>query len=159
MHKCMSQILTRCTFSFFCFCFMQCVVELFGLDLSVAYEHAFVYIRQLAIQLRSGMPPHVAVLLRCVTAWRVRMTLSIFGSLLFSCAARWYTPMLQSVAVCCGFPCCSLLQSFAVFGSILQTVAVLLQSFGSLLAFLFRSCFGLVAGLLRCVAAWHMCTT
>jgi len=73
------------------------------------------------------------------------MTLSIFGSLLFSFAARWYTPMLQSVAVCCSFPCCSLFQSVAVFGSILQTVAVLLQSFGSLVAVLLRVCCGFVA--------------
>jgi len=35
----------------------NCVVELCGIDLDVAYQHAFVYIRELAITLRRGMQP------------------------------------------------------------------------------------------------------
>ena len=33
----------------------NCVVELYGVDPTASYQHAFVYVRQLALNLRNGM--------------------------------------------------------------------------------------------------------
>jgi nucleolar complex protein 2 len=47
----------------------QCVVELYSLDAAAAYEHAFVYLRELAVQLRQGIASKTAAAVSELTSW------------------------------------------------------------------------------------------
>lgn len=50
----------------------DCVVELFGLDLAVSYDHIFVALRQLAVLLRSALTTKEKESFRAVYCWQVR---------------------------------------------------------------------------------------
>ncbi|BDA42546.1 Nucleolar complex protein 2 homolog [Coccomyxa sp. Obi] len=60
----------------------SCVVEMFGLDMSVAYEHAFTYIRQLAAVLRSALSNKTTDAFREVYCWQTINTLELWAKLL-----------------------------------------------------------------------------
>jgi nucleolar complex protein 2 len=61
---------------------LQCVTELYGLDFVVAYEHAFVYIRQLAITLRSALSTKNKEAMTQVSSWQHINCLSVWGKVL-----------------------------------------------------------------------------
>jgi len=48
----------------------NCVVELYGLDMTSAYQHAFVYLRQLALHLRAAYTKKTAEALQKVYCWQ-----------------------------------------------------------------------------------------
>jgi nucleolar complex protein 2 len=48
----------------------NCVVELYGLDMTSSYQHAFVYIRQLALHLRSAYTKKTPEALQRVHGWQ-----------------------------------------------------------------------------------------
>ncbi|KAG5463058.1 MAG: Noc2p family-domain-containing protein [Olpidium bornovanus] len=49
---------------------MNCMVELYGVDLQASYQHAFVYIRQMAIHLRSAMTTITKDSFKAVYNWQ-----------------------------------------------------------------------------------------
>ena len=59
-----------------------CVVELFGLDMAAAYEHAFVYIRELAALLRGAATNKTKDAFREVYCWQTVNTLELWAKLL-----------------------------------------------------------------------------
>lgn len=59
-----------------------CVVELFGLDSAAAYEHAFGYIRQLAVLLRSALSMRTKDAFRQVYCWQTISSLELWAKLL-----------------------------------------------------------------------------
>ena len=60
----------------------SCVVEMYGLDLVRAYEHAFTYIKQLASLLRGAMSSHSKDAYRQVYCWQTVNTLELWSKLL-----------------------------------------------------------------------------
>ena len=58
------------------------MTELYGLDFVVAYEHAFVYIRQLAITLRSALSTKNKEAMTQVSSWQHINCLSVWGKVL-----------------------------------------------------------------------------
>lgn len=60
----------------------SCVVEMFGLDMGIAYEHAFTYIRQLAALLRSALSHKTKDAFREVYCWQTVNTLELWAKLL-----------------------------------------------------------------------------
>ena len=60
----------------------NCVVELFGLDMRAAYEHAFVYIRELAALLRGALSARTKDAFREVYCWQTVNTLELWAKLL-----------------------------------------------------------------------------
>ena len=59
-----------------------CVIEMFGLDVPAAYEHAFAHIRELAALLRSSMAMKTKDAYREVYCWQTTCTLELWGKLL-----------------------------------------------------------------------------
>ena len=60
----------------------SCVVEMFGLDLVRAYEHAFTYIKQLATLLRGAMSSQSTDAYREIYCWQTVSTLELWCKLL-----------------------------------------------------------------------------
>ena len=60
----------------------SCVVEMYGLDLARAYEHAFTYIKQLASLLRGAMSSQSKDAYREVYCWQTVNTLELWSKLL-----------------------------------------------------------------------------
>lgn len=59
-----------------------CVVEIFGLDAAAAYEHAFGYIKQLAILLRNSLSMKTKDSFREVYCWQTISSLELWAKLL-----------------------------------------------------------------------------
>lgn len=57
----------------------QCVVELYSLDTAAAYEHAFVYLRELAVQMRQGIASKTSAAVSEVTSWSFLNRFSLWG--------------------------------------------------------------------------------
>ena len=57
----------------------QCVVELYSLDAAAAYEHAFVYLRELAVQMRQGIASKTSAAVSEVTSWSFLNRFSLWG--------------------------------------------------------------------------------
>ena len=60
----------------------NCVVELYGLDYASAYQHAFVYIRQLALHLRSAMAKKTPESRAVVCCWQYVHCLKLWVAVL-----------------------------------------------------------------------------
>lgn len=58
---------------------MNCVVDLYGTDIDAAYQHAFVYIRQLAIYLRAALQQQSQGNIRAVFNWQYLLALRTWG--------------------------------------------------------------------------------
>ncbi|KAI3868386.1 hypothetical protein MKW92_027147 [Papaver armeniacum] len=58
----------------------NCVVELYGVDLSTAYQHAFVFIRQLAMILRDALSTKTKEAFRRVYEWKFMNCLELWTS-------------------------------------------------------------------------------
>jgi nucleolar complex protein 2 len=60
----------------------NCVVELYSLDFHSSYQHAFVYIRQLALHLRSAMQKKTAEAFQVVYCWQYIHCLKLWTAVL-----------------------------------------------------------------------------
>lgn len=60
----------------------NCIVELYGLDPAAAYQHAFVYIRQLALHLRSAVTTNTKQAIQNVYCWQFINCLKVWSSVL-----------------------------------------------------------------------------
>ena len=58
---------------------MNCVVDLYGTDIEAAYQHAFVYLRQLAIYLRAVLQQQSQANVRAVFNWQFVNALRTWG--------------------------------------------------------------------------------
>jgi nucleolar complex protein 2 len=58
---------------------MNCVVDLYGTDMEAAYQHAFVYLRQLAIYLRAVLQQQTQSNVRAVFNWQFVIALRTWG--------------------------------------------------------------------------------
>ncbi|KAK9791168.1 hypothetical protein WJX73_004155 [Symbiochloris irregularis] len=58
-----------------------CVIEMFGLDFSLSYEHAFTHIRELASLLRGALAMKTKDAYREVYCWQTTCTLELWGRL------------------------------------------------------------------------------
>lgn len=58
-----------------------CVIEMFGLDAEVAYEHAFTHIRELAGLLRSALAMKTKDAYREVYCWQTTCTLELWAKI------------------------------------------------------------------------------
>lgn len=59
---------------------MNCVVDLYGTDIEAAYQHTFVYVRQLAIYLRAALQQQTASNVRAVANWQFVTALRTWGA-------------------------------------------------------------------------------
>lgn len=60
----------------------SCVVEVFGLDMGAAYEHAFTYIKQLAVLLRAALSMKTKDAFREVYCWQTVNCLELWAKVL-----------------------------------------------------------------------------
>ena len=60
----------------------KCVVELFCLETASSYQHAFVYIRQLAIHLRGALRARTRTSSKKICNWQFLNCLRLWGALL-----------------------------------------------------------------------------
>ncbi|KAI2510548.1 Noc2p family [Fragilaria crotonensis] len=60
----------------------NCIVELYSLDFHSSYQHAFVYIRQLALHLRSAMQKKTAEAFQVVYCWQYVHCLKLWSAVL-----------------------------------------------------------------------------
>lgn len=60
----------------------NCIVELYSLDFHSSYQHAFVYIRQLALHLRSAMQKKTAEAFQVVYCWQYIHCLKLWSAVL-----------------------------------------------------------------------------
>ena len=60
----------------------NCVVELYSLDYASSYQHAFVYIRQLALHLRSALQKKTPEAFRVVYCWQYMHCLKLWAAVL-----------------------------------------------------------------------------
>jgi nucleolar complex protein 2 len=84
----------------------NCVVELYGLDLVAAYQHAFVYVRQLAIHLRNATVAKTKDSHSTVYNWQYLNSLRVWAKLLAvhasSTDSELYPLVYPFVQVCIG---------------------------------------------------------
>ncbi|EKG02673.1 hypothetical protein TCSYLVIO_006298 [Trypanosoma cruzi] len=59
---------------------INCVVDLYGTDMEAAYQHTFVYLRQLAIYLRSALHQQTQSNVRAVVNWQYLNALRTWGA-------------------------------------------------------------------------------
>lgn len=59
---------------------INCVVDLYGTDIEAAYQHAFVYLRQLGIYLRAALQQQTASNVRAVVNWQFVIALRTWGA-------------------------------------------------------------------------------
>lgn len=59
---------------------MNCVVDLYGTDMEAAYQHTFVYLRQLGIYLRAALQQQTASNVRAVANWQFIAALRTWGA-------------------------------------------------------------------------------
>eukprot|EP00978_Attheya_sp_CCMP212_P036281 scaffold163203_cov53-Attheya_sp.AAC.6 len=64
----------------------NCIVELYGLDYQSSYQHAFVYIRQLALHLRTALQKRTPETFRVVYCWQYLHCLKVWVAVLSSSA-------------------------------------------------------------------------
>jgi len=75
----------------------NCVVELYSLDYASSYQHAFVYIRQLALHLRTAMQKKTPEAVRVVYCWQYLHCLKLWTAVLASsCRSRGTTATTTS---------------------------------------------------------------
>jgi nucleolar complex protein 2 len=60
----------------------NCVVELYSLDFASSYQHAFVYIRQLALHLRSALQKKTPEAFRIVYCWQYMHCIKLWAAVL-----------------------------------------------------------------------------
>jgi nucleolar complex protein 2 len=65
----------------------NCLVELYSLDYHSSYQHAFVYIRQLALLLRGAMQKKTSEAMQQVYCWQYVHCLKLWVAVLSACAA------------------------------------------------------------------------
>ncbi|GFH48421.1 hypothetical protein CTEN210_04897 [Chaetoceros tenuissimus] len=66
----------------------NCVVELYSLDYASSYQHAFVYIRQLALHLRSALQKKTPETFRVVYCWQYMHCLKLWTAVLAACSGK-----------------------------------------------------------------------
>ncbi len=66
----------------------NCIVELYSLDYASSYQHAFVYIRQLALHLRSAIQKKTPEAFRVVYCWQYVHCLKLWTAVLCSAAGQ-----------------------------------------------------------------------
>jgi len=66
----------------------NCVVEIYGLDMASAYQHAFVYIRQLAITLRNALHKRTKEAYQTVYNWQFVHSIRVWAKVLGTYCAR-----------------------------------------------------------------------
>lgn len=59
---------------------MNCVVDLYGTDMEAAYQHTFVYLRQLAIYVRAALQQQTQSNVRAVVNWQYLNALRTWGA-------------------------------------------------------------------------------
>lgn len=64
----------------------NCVVDLYGTDIEAAYQHTFVYLRQLGIYLRAALQEQTASNVRAVANWQFIAALRTWGAVVSSYA-------------------------------------------------------------------------
>ncbi len=66
----------------------NCVVELYSLDYASSYQHAFIYIRQLALHLRSAMQKKTPEAFRVVYCWQYMHCLKLWTAVLAASSGK-----------------------------------------------------------------------
>jgi nucleolar complex protein 2 len=66
----------------------NCVVELYSLDYASSYQHAFVYIRQLALHLRSALQKKTPEAFRVVYCWQYMHCLKLWTAVLAASSGK-----------------------------------------------------------------------
>jgi nucleolar complex protein 2 len=75
----------------------NCLVELYSLDFHSSYQHAFVYIRQLALLLRNAMHKKTPDSLQQVFCWQYVHCLKLWVAVLSACAPTPDGALMQSL--------------------------------------------------------------
>jgi Noc2p family len=100
----------------------RCCVELYGIDAEASYEHAFTYLRQLAVLLRGALAAKTRDAFREVYCWQTVNSLDLWASLVSAHAdspvptqqLMYPVPALLYVARFHVGPCGSMCQSWFI---------------------------------------------